>query len=95
MTVLAAYAPNDPVENAQFLYNLEEETRNLNKPDICLGDWNMVEDLIDRLPHHSDHDAPTQAMRELKNRFKLRRLETHLSRHKRIHLPSDRNRLPI
>ncbi|KAJ7821067.1 Endonuclease/exonuclease/phosphatase [Mycena leptocephala] len=71
MTVLAAYAPNDPVENAQFLYNLEEKTRNLNKPDICLGDWNMVEDPIDRLPHHSDHDAPTQAMRELKNRFKL------------------------
>jgi hypothetical protein len=71
MTVLAAYALNDPVENAQFLYNLEEKTRNLNKPDICLGDWNMVEDPIDRLPHHSDHDAPTQAMRELKNRFKL------------------------
>jgi hypothetical protein len=71
MTVLAAYRPNDPTENAEFLNCMEEKLRSLTKPGVCLGDLSMVEDPIDRLPHHSDHDAPTQAMREFKSKFKL------------------------
>ncbi|KAJ7626816.1 hypothetical protein FB45DRAFT_749551, partial [Roridomyces roridus] len=42
LSILAAYAPNDPAENAAFLDGMEEKTRGLAKPDISLGDWNMV-----------------------------------------------------
>ncbi|KAJ7803831.1 hypothetical protein B0H13DRAFT_1671481, partial [Mycena leptocephala] len=42
MTVLAAYAPNDPTENAEFINRMEEKLRPLKKPGVSLGDWNMV-----------------------------------------------------
>ncbi|KAJ7719797.1 Endonuclease/exonuclease/phosphatase, partial [Mycena maculata] len=70
-TVLAAYSPNDAAENARFLELLEFKTRNLPKPDFVLGDFNMVEDLIDRLPHHKDPTAVVDAMRNLKARLHL------------------------
>ncbi|KAJ6469896.1 Endonuclease/exonuclease/phosphatase, partial [Mycena sanguinolenta] len=71
LTVLAAYAPNDPNDNAEFLVELEEKSRTLRKPDIVLGDWNMVEDGIDRLPHDKDAAATVEAMRELKRKWSL------------------------
>ncbi|KAJ7168416.1 Endonuclease/exonuclease/phosphatase, partial [Mycena crocata] len=72
LTVLAVYAPNDAEENARFLDLLEVKTRNLRKPDIVLGDFNMVEDGIDRLPHHKDPNVVVEAMRKLKSKHNLR-----------------------
>ncbi|KAF8195167.1 Endonuclease/exonuclease/phosphatase, partial [Mycena galopus ATCC 62051] len=74
LTVLAAYAPtlsNTSEPNADFLVKLEEKTRHLRKPDIALGDWNMVEDGIDRLPHGRDPAIAVEAMQELKRRWGL------------------------
>ncbi|KAJ7717281.1 hypothetical protein B0H16DRAFT_1225303, partial [Mycena metata] len=71
LTVLAAYAPNDAAENAQFLDLLEFKIRHLPKPDIVLGDFNMVEDAIDRLPHHKDPSTVTEAMLTFKSKLKL------------------------
>jgi exonuclease III len=68
---VAAYTPNDPADNTAFLEKLEEKTRSIPKPDIVLGDWNMVEDAVDRLPHHRDGGAVTEAMRNLKRKLKL------------------------
>jgi hypothetical protein len=39
--------------------------RNLPKLNFMLGDFNMVEDGIDRLPHHADGTTVANAMREL------------------------------
>ncbi|KAJ7310167.1 Endonuclease/exonuclease/phosphatase [Mycena albidolilacea] len=71
LTVIAVYAPNDTAENVEFLEKLKEKARGLSKPDIILGDWNMVEDGIDRVPHHQDPSAVTDAMREFKRKHNL------------------------
>ncbi|KAJ7212735.1 DNase I-like protein [Mycena rebaudengoi] len=51
---LAVYAPNNPTDNAQFLGTLKEKFEKLPHPDFVLGDFNMVEEALDRLPHHKD-----------------------------------------
>ncbi|KAJ7351631.1 hypothetical protein DFH08DRAFT_694721 [Mycena albidolilacea] len=44
LTVIAAYAPNDPTENAAFLETMEEKARGLSNPDIChLSRWTFRE----------------------------------------------------
>lgn len=54
--VLVVYAPNDPTENADFWTEVRDalEDNNLHKPDLLLGDCNVVEDKIDRYPSHAD-----------------------------------------
>ncbi|KAJ7018662.1 Endonuclease/exonuclease/phosphatase [Mycena alexandri] len=71
LTAVAVYAPNDPAENARFLDRLEVKLRRLHKPDFVLGDFNMVEDAIDRLPHHKDGHAVTEAMLKFKSKLNL------------------------
>ena len=55
LTVLAIYAPNDITENKDFWNELLLKWRELRLPrlDILLGDFNIVEDAIDRLPCHT------------------------------------------
>jgi len=54
LNIAAVYAPNSDSENAEFWDNLRKmwEEQNLPMPDIVLGDFNMVEDAIDREPAH-------------------------------------------
>ncbi|KAJ7065904.1 DNase I-like protein [Mycena belliarum] len=69
LTILGIYAPNAPNENAAFWTKIKEyfETRpNLNKPDIMGGDFNIVEDPIDRFPPRADNAAAVDALDELK-----------------------------
>jgi len=56
LNVLAIYAPNAPTENVDFWETLERKwlEDNLPVPDILLGDFNLVEEMVDRLPAHSD-----------------------------------------
>ncbi|KAJ7763069.1 Endonuclease/exonuclease/phosphatase [Mycena metata] len=70
VTGVVAYAPNDPTENARFLDILETKLRR-RKPDFVLGDFNMVEDAIDRMPHHKDANVVTEAMLEFKSKLHL------------------------
>lgn len=39
------------------------------RPDVLLGDFNMVEDKIDRLPAHSDAGPTVASLRKLKEKF--------------------------
>jgi exonuclease III len=50
--IMAVYAPNSPSDNSDFWDDLLAaiEERALTKPDIVLGDFNVVEDPQDRLP---------------------------------------------
>jgi ribonuclease HI/exonuclease III len=71
--ILATYAPNAPSENETFWTTLKEiwQTENLPKPDIFLGDHNIVEDPIDRMPSHSDNSNAVEALCNLRYIFQV------------------------
>ncbi|EKM50886.1 uncharacterized protein PHACADRAFT_103486, partial [Phanerochaete carnosa HHB-10118-sp] len=68
--LLNVYAPNDPTENQRFWSQLLEHwTTNHSPPpkaDIMLGDFNLVEDKLDRLPLHADHAGAVAELNALK-----------------------------
>lgn len=71
--ILAIYAPNSPRETRDFwrsiIYKIEEDTNLI--PDITVGDFNLVEDAIDRLPSNQDDAQATDMLREFKMKFDL------------------------
>ena len=73
INVLTVYAPNPPRENKHFWVDiLSELTSSPNlHPDIVLGDFNIVEDALDRLPCKPDAANATSALRDLVGRFEL------------------------
>ncbi|KIY52030.1 DNase I-like protein [Fistulina hepatica ATCC 64428] len=76
LNVLVVYAPNlnkysDTGENLNALFWTKiiaklEEMQNQLTIDVMLGDTNMVEDQIDRLPMHADNIAAADALDDLK-----------------------------
>ncbi|KAI0312818.1 Endonuclease/exonuclease/phosphatase, partial [Amylostereum chailletii] len=64
LQVLNIYAPNSPADNTNFWNTLP-------RPDIVLGDFNLVEDAIDRIPCHADADAPVEALNAFMHGFHL------------------------
>src|ERR1700736_3079722 len=73
LTVLNIYAPNDHLDNELFWKELKQKfaTLNIPRPDIMMGDFNIVKDTIDRLPAHQDHAGATQALHELRSMLRL------------------------
>ncbi|KAH9854952.1 Endonuclease/exonuclease/phosphatase, partial [Lenzites betulinus] len=63
LTILNVYAPNASGENADFWKTLRELIP--RKPDVMMGDFNVVEDGIDRLPARRDPGRPTSELRTL------------------------------
>ncbi|KAJ7898721.1 hypothetical protein B0H13DRAFT_1623042, partial [Mycena leptocephala] len=57
--------------NAQFLDTIRESLNNSPQPDVVLGDFNMVEDTLDRLPHKSDPVLVSNAMFEFKHSLNI------------------------
>ncbi|KAF9555218.1 DNase I-like protein, partial [Agrocybe pediades] len=68
VNILAVYAPNASNENAAFWTNLATlyENENHPPPDILLGDFNVVEDMIDRMPAHPDAAGPVESLLNFK-----------------------------
>ncbi|KIJ38372.1 hypothetical protein M422DRAFT_106346, partial [Sphaerobolus stellatus SS14] len=68
LTFLAVYAPNEVGENARFWRELTKQWRekNLPKIDILLGDFNLVEDALDRKPPKADSTVAVEALQEFK-----------------------------
>ena len=68
LKVLCVYAPNDGGANTTFWETLNDllATTPRLKPDIMMGDFNLVEDSIDRLPCHHDDATPVAALGALK-----------------------------
>ncbi|KZV80382.1 hypothetical protein EXIGLDRAFT_593850, partial [Exidia glandulosa HHB12029] len=63
ITFLAVYGPNDTLENREMWATIENKIRDsggtIPKPDVLLGDFNFVEDEVDRFPAKlNDADAP-------------------------------------
>lgn len=65
---MAVYAPNQSDQNKTFWKNVENnlQSRRHKKPTYMLGDFNIVEDSVDRLPPHADPSAPVNALIGLK-----------------------------
>ncbi|KAF5376294.1 hypothetical protein D9615_008538 [Tricholomella constricta] len=71
ITILAIYAPvlTRANENAEFWKTIKEffiEHPRI-KVDLLTGDFNVVEDMIDRLPVHNDPLEAVEELRELRN----------------------------
>ncbi|KAJ7018950.1 Endonuclease/exonuclease/phosphatase, partial [Mycena alexandri] len=75
LTILSVYAPTgSAAENRDFWWEmgdlwLEED---LPVPDGVGGDMNVVEDPIDRLPHHPDHAGAVEALTRFKKILELK-----------------------
>ncbi|KDQ33713.1 hypothetical protein PLEOSDRAFT_1020640, partial [Pleurotus ostreatus PC15] len=75
LTILGIYAPNNVTDNAKFWDALRMffiENPNERRPDIMLGDFNVVEDAVDRQPAHMDRSSATEALDELKIELGMR-----------------------
>ncbi|EIW55711.1 DNase I-like protein [Trametes versicolor FP-101664 SS1] len=64
ITLLNVYAPNAVAENEKFWTDLRASwtERGCMKPDVVLGDFNVVESALDRYPAHSDPASATEAL---------------------------------
>ena len=71
--IMNIYAPNDAKSNGAFWESLNAITSNRPdlKPDLLVGDFNLVEDSLDRLPCHSDDAEAVAALGELKCNLNL------------------------
>jgi ribonuclease HI/exonuclease III/chemotaxis regulatin CheY-phosphate phosphatase CheZ len=67
------YAPNDLEEKISFYQNLNQkinQIKNWNQP-ILVGDFNCVEDAIDRFPIRKDDSRLAEELDKLKQKFNL------------------------
>lgn len=73
INILTVYSPNAPREIRDFWNTIATATdSNPNlKPDIVLGDFNLVEDAIDRIPSRPDNTTTVEKLREFKNKHNL------------------------
>ncbi|KAG2738220.1 DNase I-like protein, partial [Suillus brevipes Sb2] len=72
ITILTIYAPNEPNKNKTFWDEVLAKLSTLPPPDIMLGDFNMVEDALDRLPPKSDSAGANEALARIKAEYQLR-----------------------
>ena len=74
VNILAIYAPNTAQENADFWSTLSDKwvAENLPIPDAMLGDFNVVEEAIDRLPPHRDNAQAASKLADFKSLHTLR-----------------------
>ncbi|KAH9922929.1 Endonuclease/exonuclease/phosphatase, partial [Fomitopsis serialis] len=73
ITILNVYAPNSPTENAAFWTRLRSmaEKGRFKKPDVITGDFNLVEEAIDRLPAREDSAPAVAALRDFTRHLDL------------------------
>ena len=73
MKVLNVYAPNSPCNNELFWEELDviTSTNASRRPDVMLGDFNLVEDSLDRIPCHPDSANAVAALGVLKGNLDL------------------------
>ena len=73
LTFLNIYMPNAPVEAREFWTMVREGLRGISpaKPDVMLGDFNIVEDALDRIPCSPGDPQSTERLRSIRNEFNL------------------------
>ncbi|KAI9056569.1 DNase I-like protein, partial [Trametes sanguinea] len=69
LRILGVYGPNVGGDNANFWKDIGE--MNTGRVDLLLGDFNVTEDGIDRMPSRHDTEAAVDALSALKLRLRL------------------------
>jgi len=71
--ILAIYAPNAPREIKDFWNKIQSKINDNTtlRPDIIMGDFNLVEDAIDRLLSKLDDPQAMESLRDIKLRYNL------------------------
>ena len=61
-------------ENAAFWVTLKEyyEQNKPEHPDVLLGDFNLIENPLDRMPVRDDPEAPKESLSELLTELQLK-----------------------
>ncbi|KAF8178318.1 Endonuclease/exonuclease/phosphatase, partial [Mycena galopus ATCC 62051] len=75
INILGVYAPNDNAKNAEFWGDIGryyDTHPNVVKPDLMGGDFNLVEDAIDRLPMSEDDYPQVAALDDLKRKLNMK-----------------------
>ena len=72
-TILNVYAPNDRGEHANFWAKVitTRRAKHLPEPDFILGDFNVTEDTIDRMPPRLDDEAAIATLREVRHEWNM------------------------
>lgn len=73
LRIANVYAPNSASENAVFWADLEigEGVKRLKDIDVLMGDFNVVEQPLDRIPARPDPENATQALAGLLRKMRL------------------------
>ena len=73
-TILNVYAPNERSEHASFWAKVltERRAKHLPIPDFTLGDFNVTEEAIDRMPPKLDDESAIAALREVRHDWDIR-----------------------
>ncbi|KAH9859090.1 Endonuclease/exonuclease/phosphatase, partial [Lenzites betulinus] len=73
LVLLNVYAPNDTAQNADFWRRLTElrDAQQLDNPDAVMGDFNIVEDTLDRIPARGDRRDPVSALAALMRKINM------------------------
>ena len=75
MTVLNVYAPNSPGEMRELWTSLRNSLRGMQpaRVDVMLGDFNLVEDALDRIPSSQGDEQATELLRTIRTNLSLDR----------------------
>ena len=75
INIINIYMPNNKLHQKETLIELRQKMDNIqdinNKELLIIGDWNFVEDSIDRSPQHNDDHNVISEMTKLKTSFNL------------------------
>jgi len=73
INILAIYSPNAPRDIREFWKVITSKitTNPYLKPDILLGDFNLVEDALDRIPSRPDDAQAAELLRDFKTKLNL------------------------
>ena len=73
ITVLNIYAPNIPSEARDFWKQVQEGLRRVEpmKPNVMLGDFNLVEDALDRIPSGTDDTQTLDLLKSVRTNLNV------------------------
>ena len=73
LDIITVYAPNDNKERAKFLNEIKEKLKIAKGEEICImGDFNCIEDPIDRCSTRKDEKEVEEAINGLVKKIRLK-----------------------
>jgi len=79
-TLLNIYVPTNRAEQEPFWNEVDAARRgkHLTCPEIVLGDFNVTEDKIDRVPAHADNKTTAEALRNIRQSWEIQDAWRHM-----------------